>query len=91
MDLCKQNFIKAVDEIPLGLRGDFGPSHMIEQSVDAAYLIITKHQQHSSTAGDIEAQLHWSRIGSIRGAEQGRSKAREETEGDYGIQSGCTE
>ena len=38
MDLCKQNFIKAVDEINLGLQQDFGPSHMIEQSVDAAYL-----------------------------------------------------
>ena len=32
MDLCKQNFIKAVDEIPLGLQRDFGPSHMIKQS-----------------------------------------------------------
>ena len=40
MDLCKQNFIKAVDERPLGLQWDFGPSHVIKQSVDAAYLII---------------------------------------------------
>ena len=37
-NLCKQNFIKAIDERLLGLRWDFWPSHMIKQSVDVAYL-----------------------------------------------------
>jgi len=37
-NLCKQNFVKTIDERPLGLRRDFGPSHMIKKSVDAAYL-----------------------------------------------------
>ena len=46
MDLCKHNFIKAVYEIPLGLRQDFGPRHVIEQSVDAAYLSFINCSSH---------------------------------------------
>jgi hypothetical protein len=34
IDLCKQKFIKAVNERPLGWRCDFQSNHVIEQSVD---------------------------------------------------------
>ena len=51
-DLCKQNFIKAVDERPLGLQRDFGPSHLIKQSMDVAYLLAAAISIWIATAVD---------------------------------------